>query len=323
MRQHARPSRPAFTLLEVLLALAIAILLMGALYAALNMELRHARVSRDVVERSTLARAVCSRLTNDIMACMTPGGPLNYSGSSSSSGSGSTSGSGTTGGSGTGGGSSSGASSSSSGSSSSGSSSNSSTTSPNTSTSGTAVTTNGLVPFGAGVQGTSNQLFLWTARVPPMLPPALLNAGAPQPLAADVRQVVYWLAGSGNGGLARQEITMVSSTDSSVIWPPPDETPYIIAEEVKNITFSFFDGESWNDTWDGSTFGPDGVTPIGPPMAIAMDIDIATQNSSAGGDAAPVIKTYHHVVAIPTAGSFTMQQTSPPTNPNTGTGSTP
>jgi prepilin-type N-terminal cleavage/methylation domain-containing protein len=303
MRIHARPSRPAFTLLEVLLALAIGLLLLSALYAALNVQIRHERAGRDVVERSTLARALFTRMTNDITGCMTPGGPFNYAPAASSGG----------GGGGSGGGA---------GGSAAGAAATTSTSSTNTSGSGTATTTNGLVPFGAGVQGTTNQLMLWVSRVPPPYSPAAVDANTAQPIAPDVRQVVYWLAGSGSGGLARQEIAMVTSTDPSVVWPPQDETPHIIAEEVKNLTFSYFDGQNWNDTWDGSTFGPDGTTPIGPPMAIAITMDIAVQNSNAPAGVEQTVKTYRHVVSIPTAGSFPLQQLQQTGTTSSG-GSTP
>jgi prepilin-type N-terminal cleavage/methylation domain-containing protein len=292
MRMHARPSRPAFTLLEVLLALAIGLLLLGALYAALNVQIRHSRAGRDVVERSTLARALFTRMTNDISGCMTPGGPLNYAPATSSPG----------GGGGAGGGSGSGAN----GNPSAGAAAASTTS--YVSGSSTATTTNGLVPFGAGVQGTTNQLMLWVSRVPPSYSPAAIDANTAQPIVPDVRKVVYWLAGSGPGGLARQEIAMVTSSDPSVVWPPQDETPHIVAEEVKNLTFSYFDGQNWNDTWDGSTFGADGVTPIGPPMAVAITMDIAVQNSNAPTGAQQQVKTYRHVVSIPTAGSLPLQQ---------------
>jgi hypothetical protein len=75
--------------------------------------------------------------------------------------------------------------------------------------------------------------------------------------------------------------------------------------EVHNINFSYFDGTNWNDTWDSTTLGADGVTPIGPPRAVAITIEVA-QPAANGGER---LKSYRHVVFIPSAnGSTTMQQ---------------
>ena len=39
----------------------------------------------------------------------------------------------------------------------------------------------------------------------------------------------------------------------------------IIASEVVGVAFRYFDGTAWQDTWDGSIMGTDGMTPVGPP----------------------------------------------------------
>src|SRR5438105_10290523 len=64
-RREARQRR-AFTLLEVLLATAIGVLLLAGLYVAVDIQLRHAQIARDVVEESTLARALFARISSDI-----------------------------------------------------------------------------------------------------------------------------------------------------------------------------------------------------------------------------------------------------------------
>src|SRR5947209_18191278 len=58
--------RRAFTLLEVLLATAIGVLLLAGLYVAVDVQLGHAQIARDVVEESTLARALFARISSDI-----------------------------------------------------------------------------------------------------------------------------------------------------------------------------------------------------------------------------------------------------------------
>src|SRR5262245_21571363 len=58
--------RGGFTLLEVILALTIGILLMSALYVAVNIQLRHAQAGRDIVQQSTLVRSLMTRIAADI-----------------------------------------------------------------------------------------------------------------------------------------------------------------------------------------------------------------------------------------------------------------
>ena len=58
--------RGGFTLLEVVLALTIGILLMSALYVAVDIQLRHAQAGREIVERSTLVRSLMTRIAADI-----------------------------------------------------------------------------------------------------------------------------------------------------------------------------------------------------------------------------------------------------------------
>ena len=84
-----------------------------------------------------------------------------------------------------------------------------------------------------------------------------------------------------------------------------DEANYVIAEEVSNITFSYYDGSSWQDSWDGTATGSDNKTAQGPPRLIAVTVEIATGN----GD---VTKSYRHVVAIPTANGTAQTSTTSP-----------
>jgi len=51
---------------------------------------------------------------------------------------------------------------------------------------------------------------------------------------------------------------------------------------VKTLTFSYFDGTDWQDSWDGTQLGSDGMTPVGAPLAIAITIGIAPPGSGTG-----------------------------------------
>src|SRR2546421_10282773 len=87
----------------------------------------------------------------------------------------------------------------------------------------------------------------------------------------------------------------------------PDEAAHVIAEEVKSLTFSYFDGSQWQDTWDSTQPGADGATPKGPPLAIAIVIGIpapGAERTNSGN-----LKQYRHVVAIPSAHGATQPNT--------------
>jgi hypothetical protein len=168
----------------------------------------------------------------------------------------------------------------------------------------------GAVQFNLGVQGDANRLILAISRVPRELnfAPDADNGG--QPSISDLRRVSYWLAGTSDAprGLAWQEVKVVTSDDAMSAVPPdiPDDAFQLIAEEVKSLTFSYWDGTAWQDSWDSTAPGADGSTPQGPPLAIAITIGIATPSPNpnpSSGDSQ--LKTYRHVVALPTANGAT------------------
>jgi hypothetical protein len=134
---------------------------------------------------------------------------------------------------------------------------------------------------------------------------------------SDLRRITYWVAGGGGSplGLARQEVKVVTSSDASLApsIPPsvPDEASYVIAEEVKNLQFQYWDGTSWQDSWDSTQAGADGSTPQGPPLAIAITMDLALPGTDNGNglDSHPKTKSYRHVVPILTANGATQAST--------------
>src|SRR5216683_1045191 len=85
-----RRNRRAFTLLEVLLAAAIGVLLMAALYVAMEVQLDHARAGRDAVEQSLLVRALLRRMSNDIGPGLGPTLPTSTPSAGNSGGAGAT-----------------------------------------------------------------------------------------------------------------------------------------------------------------------------------------------------------------------------------------
>ena len=70
--RHARRPlvRSAYTLLEMTLALAIALIILGAVYEFLNRQITLAEIGRDLVEESALARDILDRMAKDIVASL-------------------------------------------------------------------------------------------------------------------------------------------------------------------------------------------------------------------------------------------------------------
>ena len=149
------------------------------------------------------------------------------------------------------------------------------------------------------MQGDRARLTLYVSRLPQdgeWLP------GRP---VADLRLVTYWLAHNGSRplGLARFEAPQVTA-DPSLTLPPPDgsdDGSHVIAEEVRSLSFRYFDGTSWYDSWDGTEPGDDYFTPVGPPLAIEIVLALAAPREDGRPDRPQDWKYYRHVVAIPAA----------------------
>lgn len=65
-------NRPAYTLLEVLLASVIAALLMAALYVSIDVQIHYAQAGRESVNESTVARNLIARIAADTAGILTP-----------------------------------------------------------------------------------------------------------------------------------------------------------------------------------------------------------------------------------------------------------
>ena len=148
------------------------------------------------------------------------------------------------------------------------------------------------VYFQYGVVGDNTQVTIYQTRLTrTVVNPPNAATNSTQPYGCDVRRICYFMASS--GGLARQEVMMPTVTSSTAAMPPSDVDAYskIIASEVQSFQVSYYDGASWTDSWDGSTLGADGLTPIGPPVAIQITLTLQLPDSDG-----PV--TYTHVVAF-------------------------
>ena len=255
--------RPAFTLLEVIIALAIATLLLAGLYVTMDVQLGLAEAGRERVDESSLARALLNRIAADVAPALTPIRATTSTTSSNGN--------------------------------------NPQTPTP---------TLDAVTPFNGGVSGDVDRLTLFISRAPGASRGAVDADNMPNGAPPDVRRVTYWHVG--DRGLARQEIARVTADDESSQLPPdvPDEPSFVIAAEVDRVEFHYFDGTAWQDSWDGTTASADGSTPMGPPRAVKIIIDI--RSPGANGK----VKTYTHVMAIQSANAQPAASTDSTTGAN-------
>ena len=353
MRIVNRSRRLGFSLLEMVIALALGMVLLLGLYMTLSVTVNHTQIGREVMSDGAAARSVMARINSDIISQVgpidprsahqvrransvmtSPGGtPItNVLGASNAytettddamavTSSSNQSSAGTTGNASTGNGSSANAStgtgstgnssnntSSKTGSAASTGNGNSANSASNGSSSSNTVG-NGqpAVLFNIGVRGDATSLILSVYRV--QRPPAGQPTNVADPIViSDVTRVNYWLItnGSDTVGLARQEIKQATSTDIDLqLTDISNPNQYLISDEVKNILFEYFDGTTWQTSWDGSVMaGPNGNTPIGPPMAIRVTLTLRrntklTETVSDYPDDAT--NTYVHVIPLPTS----------------------
>ena len=294
LRARARAPRRGFTLLEMLLAALVSVMLMGALYVAVDVQLRHAQAGRDIIEESTLAHSLVARMTTDIKNCVTTVAPvlppslLTQPADSSTPAAGTST---TTPASGTD------PSSASSGSAQTNNSSANSTASSGSSTPSVPLTRD-TIQFQLGVKGDANSLSLYISRLPYVYEKNIL----PGQVLSDLRLVTYWLGTDGSTplGLVRREFTDVTSDEANGTASGPN-TGVVIAPEVQSLQFRYFDGINWFDAWDGTQPGLDGLTPIGPPVAIEVTLGMAIPSSDRRPWVLPTVRYYRHVVPILTA----------------------
>jgi hypothetical protein len=281
----------------VLLASALAIILMAALYVALDVQLRMAAAGREAIDQSTLSRAIIMRLEADLSSGLGPvAPPIDNSAKNTARGSGSgMGGSGPSGaGAGATGAGATGAGGTSSGSGTSGGTSADGGMGSDTGAVVEEVTTD-TIPFTAGVIGSSEQLTIYAARVAGIGRTVDDSGEGANP--ADARRIVYWMT---DKGLARQEqpwltAQQVQNSTDPDIEEGKEEKDYVIADEVTRVQFEYWDGSAWQDSWDGRETNADGKTLRGPPMAIRVHFWLKLPGENTGET---VEKEYRHTIAI-------------------------
>ncbi len=277
--------RSGFTLLEVLLSSLIALFLLAALYLSMHILLKQTNDSRESLDLDNLARGVFNRMAIDLAGTLAPLPPK--SGGNSAVGSATTPGSSTSSGSTSATGT---ASTSTGTAAATTAASTTAATTSSTDSSTTSSTTSGPAEADLGLQagliGTNKQLMVYVSRLPNILVQtgALLQTPDPSTqISSDLVRITYWLGQ--NGGLCRQERPWVLADTIRDISTPDtsDEEGDTLVAGISDLTFEYFDGTSWDTTWDGSIIGSDGVTPQGPPRAIRVTLFFKGSPTQTGG----------------------------------------
>ncbi len=244
-RRHA-----AYTLLEVILALALATVLLGLIGMAMHIHLGVAEKSRGQVEEAQLARGLLQRIADNLRNSV-PFTPT--AGTSTTS---ATSGQSTVG---------------------------TSTTSGTSTAGGTSTTSDSDTSIPAGISGTTQCLQMDTTRRVRPIGMAMPASGDPANYIAlgDVKTVTYSLGdpgtgtplqrgdGSFGGGLYRREIdrpayvAAMQQGQSDIL----TQTTSKLAPEVVNVQFTYYAGSTTSEQWDSNTDG-------GLPSAIMVAITI-------------------------------------------------
>ncbi len=323
-RPFAGPGRAGYTLLEVLVATAIALLLLAGLYVALDVTLVRMDASRDQVMVSDLSRAVVNRVAADLANTL---GPLPPKSGGESAGA-STTGSAAAGAAPMGTGANAGAAPTGTGAAT-----GTPMPMPTTGAGTPAPTTPAdsgapmpgaggeppqtLLPFGMGVVGTANQLTLFGSRVPTSLVDA--EAAASQvALPGDQRRVIYYMASDGSG-LCRQERPWVTADGVGTSTEPDRSTEAedLIAPEVKAFDLEYYDGGSWMGAWDGAVTDLDGVSLTGPPRAVRVTLTLEIPGRN--GAATTQRKVQHTIAVRAAVGNYQGPEPPPAADPDAAT----
>lgn len=262
VRSGAGRSRAGYTLIELLVASAIATLLMLALYSSFDLTVNQTDIGRERVAHTDLARAVVNRLSSDLSGSLGLLPPQSGQKPAQAAGGGATM----------------------------------MTTDPSATTEETTAGT--LLNFQGGVIGDNQQLTLFVSKVPVWHTQPAAAANAEQSnaiLPPDSQRVTYYLASDGRG-LCRQSrpwITATGTGDTTAL-DTANEVNEVIAPEVTAVTFEYLDGTGWTTSWDGTGAALDDSAVLGPPRAIRVTLTFTTVNDVG----AEVQKTVQHVFPV-------------------------
>jgi prepilin-type N-terminal cleavage/methylation domain-containing protein len=277
MRRIDAKIRSAFSLIEMVCALAIAVLLLLALYVTLNTQIMHAQAGRETLAEGEVARGILTRISNDIanqLGAVDPRGFPVYDTSTP----------------------------------------NPDGSMPLTTTdSGAAVSYN----FGIRGDATSLTISSYRVQKAASATTGTTTATSSEINSdLRTVSLWLVMNGSDAAGLARNETKQATSQDIDTLPTDlPNQSDLVFAKEVKNIMFEYFDGTSWQTEWDGSAAaGEDGSSRVGPPAAIRVTLTLRRNNDpnaaavAQDGDLGP---TFQQIIALPASNWFPAPTTTP------------
>ncbi|MEI8380371.1 MAG: type II secretion system protein GspJ [Planctomycetota bacterium] len=239
-----RTGRQAFTLVEVMLALTLSVILLGAIFTAMDQSWRLTANGREEMERSQLARALIRKIAIDVRSIsFVP--PIMTDDSASAAGASTSTGStGSTG-----------------ASTSAGSSGSSSTGSTGTTATGTSTTdttaTDTPTARSIGIRGNAQRVEMHISRARRDLNfSSSVNGNNVQSRSSDLRVLTYQLSTSGSGLIRtdgdRLATLMVEDKGGAATTLAAQQ---VLAPEVSYLQFRYFDGAAWYTSWDSESSG--------------------------------------------------------------------
>ncbi|MBS0204724.1 MAG: hypothetical protein JSS49_17605 [Planctomycetes bacterium] len=220
-----RSPNSAFTLLEVVLALTLAVFLLGAIFTAMDQSWKLTASGREEMERSQLARALLRKISLDIRSIAYVA-PETTDDSSATGSTGSTTGV-------------------------------SSSSSSSSTTTSTDATSTEPSPTSIGIRGNMQRVEMHISRARRDLEfSAQVDGNKLQSHTSDLRAVTYQLAIAGSGspvtGLIRTEgdrlaVQQVEEKGGTAATMSGQQA---LSPEVNYLEFRYFDGRAWYTTWD-------------------------------------------------------------------------
>lgn len=280
--------RRGFTLLEVMLSLTLAIILLGAIYAAIEQSWRLTASGRHEMARSQVTRALIKRIAQDVRAVMfVPPPPSDGETDETASTTGtSTAGSASTGTNTTG-----------------------TATGTTTDTTTTGMTETEPSAKSIGIRGDATRIELHISRSRRDLNfAANVDGNNVETRTSDLQAVTYSLALGGSGstggsGLIRSEgdrlIVQAIESDGGDALTASRSEP--LAPEVSSLAFRYFDGAAWYTVWDSTENGylpraievSIGFTPVGTRGGPLINVPVSAS-----------VDQFRTVILVPVADPF-------------------
>jgi hypothetical protein len=243
-------------------------MLFAAVYAALDQSTRLTVIGKVEMERAQLARAVLQRIELDIRAVMfSPDEATSDTTSTVNTQSADSS------------------------------SSNGSATAPSNATEDEAGTSEETEWTGSlGIRGSAGQLWLDISHVRRELQFGIADAAAPLSTGSDLQTVAYYLS-TITQGLSRSQgdrsVLRTANQASTEVLPGPEQ---LLAPEIVQLRFRYFDGATWYDQWDSSTAG---YLPRAVEVTIGLEPPPAGQGFLMTPPVSASSETYRLVIPVP------------------------